>query len=1687
MYTLFENHLIRLPPSDLRPLLKSLILSLLPALEEETSEDFERAFHILENLEQIFLPNDEVKADSDRDGYFWQCLFLCVITSPSRRQGALNFLVQRLPRLSLNSREGHNRNSSNANGSLTTLSAAAEAVISPEPGLLIRCFACGLSDSQVLIQRGFLDLLVTNLPLDSPLLQSRIRSDDLDRLVSATVQVLLRREMSLNRRLWSWFLGPDLKANPSDSQPPSPIMQRKEFVDVDANVQFKYFSTYGRKPLERCVLAMFKRSTTNALERARPFRICLSLMDRWEIGGLIVPNIFLPAVESVYDYGLSASANDTNEVMRSASLFFDGVEASLIWSNLLKLLRNGLTPVDDRDNLQLFSWIVRRFNINDEEMLTVHIPHATIYLLSIIGDSRLSTISVTRRDALLDAASTLLDMIPERGFVSSAEEASQASRSSSDILRGRNFRKDIDDFYQAKEQPTNSDAPFGGQNTAETLYYLVELLIRRALGHALEEAFNRAVSLLLTLHSKVPSSIALGQSNVTSGIFQALDAATNEERPLTFPTINSMILLVNALSSTPHQGSVIAKTDIVALEPAITAQVWRYLSPSFPKYNVEAVKAIWQIQDLVFSEDCLEASLTALTREGFGSNPSSENTRAETVYRFATLWNHTIPAPSSPKPNSKGSTRRGSTIPSVFDTKHASYRQQILTNSLMLTLDLLNNPADIAIDAVKSWLHGLASLEQIFRILFDLMNQLMKTEDSLTSHSDKFVLRDSDDKLRSLGYLVEHFLNILRHGNGWVWQCLGDMSSLTLDDSDEMSGIEVLAECSIRFLCNEQYSLPALERKSIELLDILSTGPLAVRLRILDLDSRLIDYLMASLYAAKVDLQSSLLEIIDKALKLRLILDTPVSNADHRSSGPTSAQGQSVTGIRPIPNASNTSLAVTPPPQLLNFLRAGFSASAARPYLHQWLAFLSSILPVFADAIFASVIPLVECFCAELDKEHSNLVSISKQGDAPTTAAPESTTMALLEALDMVLARAHECLTDEHSAETVKVPPPSRNLLGNVASGVFKSEGHPSRTAHANSRLTVILTFQDAIRVCVKLWIWASHTTELEDFDKNSAATTVYSAQRIRHRTRHLLEQIFSSEPLESLEVVIFNWCYTVDPKQASASLDLLHVMKGLRPKNVVPTILDALCSRTNSAVLPVPRQSSQAIELTAIDVALFHSAYLQSIEDDAMDEIWSDCLAFLRDVLSNPLPYRSILPCLLSIILLLAQKADNTNFGEPRKMRRDLGDLFLRVLAATFTTMPSGHVFEIEAVEAQLVNDEVSNSAVGRKATSLIGVLKEITADLDVVLETSDRTVTAINSISSHLIAPLFHAKAFPENITSNALALLLQISKKAPSAKSWKKELLDAFNDPKLLTVSITQMENDWFPVLYQWCLHDQERMPELLSRLAPPSSAGIMFGVGANAARLEADRRTQLNLRRMCIVLLSSPEDTFATHLRAVEEKLTLLFDASTSSSPSAATKAEIFMLCRAVALSTSAVHLAPIWPIINDNLQSALTSLLPNASNSNAFSNLTLLQACKLLDLLVALSPDEFQLHEWLYITDTIDAVYQSSDWSPTALSDQIAEALASDSRDDSIGMIPPTPIASGMSGRRRPLLDNGAILDKEDLKATTREDFARAVIRPFVSQLSIHAYEGVYSMDAPDIKVCRRNLLEDLLDLTTIVE
>lgn len=378
-------------------------------------------------------------------------------------------------------------------------------------------------------------------------------------------------------------------------------------------------------------------------------------------------------------------------------------------------------------------------------------------------------------------------------------------------------------------------------------------------------------------------------------------------------------------------------------------------------------------------------------------------------------------------------------------------------------------------------------------------------------------------------------------------------------------------------------------------------------------------------------------------------------------------------------------------------------------------------------------------------------------------------------------------------------------------------------------------------------------------------------------------------------------------------------------------------------------------------------------------------------------------------------------------------------------------------------------------------------------ILVDSDRVLGAATIISTSVIGPIFRSKTFPDNVTSSVLDLLYEVTRLSNARKSWKKDINDAFNDARFFTTPLTLVHTHWLPLLRQWTLGDKDRLPEILSRISAPTTAGIMFGVGAASARMDADRKTQLNLRRIGTLILASAEDAFIVNISGIHEKIVELLTATAASSPSSVTRAEVYMVLRALLLRVSPVHLAPLWPLINAELHAALSSVLPSHAAPDAADTydhpLVLLQACKLLDTLLVLAPDDFQLHEWLYITDTIDAVYRPPDRSATALVDELADGLGATATHASHHHQHASATgASDAKGTllRRPLLRLDGIAGDIPVQQLSKPDLLLRVVQPFFSQLSIYAFESTYQMGGPDRDGCEEGVLRDLFDEATVV-
>ncbi|KZO90907.1 hypothetical protein CALVIDRAFT_589701 [Calocera viscosa TUFC12733] len=184
-----------------------------------------------------------------------QNLWVVLLTAPSARSSALNYLSRRLPKLK-------------ADEDITSM-------VGHDLGLMVRAFAASLDEENLLVRRGIMDILVQSLPVDSLALKKRSSEDRL-LLMKATVSVVLRRDLSLNRRLYAWLLG----------------------SSESSETQVAYFCQTGLGLLEETLKVEMSDATSGERE-TRPYKIFISLLEKSEIGIPLTERLCLDALRDL--------------------------------------------------------------------------------------------------------------------------------------------------------------------------------------------------------------------------------------------------------------------------------------------------------------------------------------------------------------------------------------------------------------------------------------------------------------------------------------------------------------------------------------------------------------------------------------------------------------------------------------------------------------------------------------------------------------------------------------------------------------------------------------------------------------------------------------------------------------------------------------------------------------------------------------------------------------------------------------------------------------------------------------------------------------------------------------------------------------------------------------------------------------------------------------------------------------------------------------------------------------------------------------------------------------------------------------------------------------------------------------------------------------------------------------------
>jgi hypothetical protein len=531
---------------NLKVVSKPLLLSLLPGLEDENSEVFNDVLAVLEKF----------KTKLNDDSVFWQAIFMSIIGNPEKRLGALRWCTRKMPVFKSTQQVSGSENSPNSSES--GLSSEAKACLSPEVGMIVHAFSVAIAaENDIVVIRGYFDLLLTHIPLSSDVFDTTISHKDKELLLMACVKVTLKKDMSLNRRVWNYLLGPETE-------------------DADRS---KYFEQFALKHLTNGLLKMVEGGIKQKMEL---FKISLHLvMDKWEISNSITGDLFSPLLSVCFDFKTNP------DLVLSAQAFFDSIESSYIWKEVINMLL-------DNENLELVQFILKTFNFTDDEMIAIHVPLAVLVLLS-----------TPANEARIDILSNLIKLLPKLGDISSD---SQVSESTDDVL------KKIKNFYKGNINDTNIEPPFDFANLSNLLVSFAEKLY---LENLTSEFSYSTCGILCNLLEIVPNK-NWEDEKLVDGI---LNIPIDENN---FLPVLGITKILRYLKFPSHHKSLKALKNILS-------NLWFSLTSNNPAYfQVETVKAIYDLQT-VFLRYEIEAGVFELLL----NLPVLQRTRA-----FSAIWIH---------------------------------------------------------------------------------------------------------------------------------------------------------------------------------------------------------------------------------------------------------------------------------------------------------------------------------------------------------------------------------------------------------------------------------------------------------------------------------------------------------------------------------------------------------------------------------------------------------------------------------------------------------------------------------------------------------------------------------------------------------------------------------------------------------------------------------------------------------------------------------------------------------------------------------------------------------------------------------------------------------------------------------------------------------------------------------------
>ncbi|KAI0803164.1 Dopey, N-terminal-domain-containing protein [Irpex lacteus] len=1625
LLNLFDTHYLPLQ-AGLRPVMKSFILALLPGLEEETGEFFDKVMGLLDRLSGTVAPS-----------FLFQNIWLIMLTSPSARGTSLNFLARRLPRLK-------------ADEDITT-------IVGRDVGLMIRAISAALEDDDSLVRRSALDILLQSLPVDSTAVK-KASLEDRAILMRAATSVVLRRDLALNRRLYTWLLG----------------------TEETSQQQVAYLKTNALGLLTSTLKEeMFKPSAEYS--PSRPFKIFISLLDKDEIGVPLTENLVFDAFRALKK-SIESESDQGEEMKITASTLYEAVEPHALWKELLNaVLSDILSEQGNQQGLQMVRSVLATHHTPDEEMEALHLPIVFAAILEALNRNIKRLVEVSTREAL----SLLLELwrhlrlayLKERPRISGEANAKEALGPLSYACL----------FYELpyKPEPAESLA-----SSSPPIVAAFEELIR--LSSTLAQTLSASQSQTPITRDSLVQSLRLlttfvEQLHTVPGFDLIVTWAPSEWLAAMLRCLeskNSSFSVVDNVISTSLklQGAVqlkpTVKVDQRQTMATFTNSLLDYLRPPWASYHVRAVSLIWQLENSARHPQVVSVISQSLTCR------DSRRMR-EACDAFGVLWRLT----------------EDSLLPGLR-----------LKIPMMIVLDTLRSDDPNLRRIGETWMR--CSLKSYLRVLDPLLYDLcdptiLRTQASLQLNGRQVqgfsYLKPFDQRyvVHVLGVLIsvvkfggQGFTKITRSTpiSRSIFSGLIDRTRDFGSSVNEATYMDVLVTVLIRYLQSEPTTQlvqalgpfnESLQSAAVDLLQTLVARGEIDTIALQSVESVVVSKLFACIHTGRLDLQNKLLHLLHSTISaLHGLLDAEIQRSSRIPQGEQGTDG-------PRPQAPSVSYSVNP--LLIQTLIDGISIASNRPIIQHWLDFILMTIPQFHEMLQPAILPLNECVCKQLKSALYEITSAS-QASARSTDVTAYTTDAdfvmFLNAIErlVLLSLSHHQHSSSIEDDSMNDKPnqESSGLFGYM-SNVFSSD---AAAMSAEDQVPVKFTdnrgLYEAIRVLYAVWDQLVIPSPPNWDSQEESLTLIFG--RTRTRCRRVLEHLFRAHPLEVLESSVDCWSRTKKPDDSSA-FDLIDVLTS-SAQTVVAMLCDCILLRS-PGISDRPRRHTPCPTLSDTTLFDFLEQYLSRLEGPLAVQVWSRLVQLCKDFTGTSREFKPQAFNSLRCFVILADKLVQTQVVEDKRVRKELQDTFMKLVDATLLAVRSndssswirrgqlangtGRESPIPRPRSTLGIDEKMNTSSsslveGAKSSASLDIADQVNSYLasDVIpnirkfLVEGDKVAATCTSIISTVVTPALKSRAKPLDVDSSVLAVLRETTRIPAAIRAWRVPIVDMLNDNRCFNSS-PSAGKEWKQLVKLLYETDKTAITELLGRITTAPSANIF-------ANKEYEMLLRsLNLRRLAYVLFTGEKNQFLIQLPTIQEKLVDTLRNVTAP----IVQSEVYLCVRILLCRLSPHNLSSFWPVILTELYRVFEQILVSLPSDGVEELGLILAASKLLDLLLVLQTEEFQVHQWIFITDTVDAIYPPDRWIPTALLDRLAEvvgALPSEATGKHAQHAPVETPLTDMRPMRRPLL-----------QSIRQIDSIRDLV-PFFSQVSITSYESVYNSGGiVDWDTVEDGLYQDMFD------